>query len=214
MKNQVFLVVLAIFLILAGCSAPAPVTPTATAALSTAVSTPTRIPTATATLTPMPTPTPTPTITPTSTATQTLTPPFPSYENFREEVRQNCALPPVELNPQSPIPGISFQDLPEEIKLVLMQKELFSWIQDESGKKGDSMGIVPYPNIDNKNWYCIGKMIVDQKNLGDNPSPEDYAKVFNDYLNDWGKWDFQVSLVYWSQNGLVVYEYQPIIPTL
>lgn len=179
---------------------------------------------------PMPTPTPTVISTATPTATSTLTPsltstpiigptpiPFPpSFKDFGREIMENCAPPPkFKLKYFS---DSSFQDIPSSIKLENMQLEMFEWLRSKSEKEEwDYWGISLY--WDENIWYCVGValtpsitdiisnpdmwfsnvviLIPSKKDLWENP------------FKNWGEWDVPVTLAYWSEDGLVVYEFQP-----
>ncbi len=170
--------------------------------LSGCVST-TPTPAATSTMTPTMTPTMTYTATLTSTPTliPTPTPVFPaSFEDFKLEMRKNCVPPPVEL--EITIPTDIPTPVPPSLKLGLKEGAMLSFLFSEVGKDEDEMeywGIFPEPNYETNedNWFCRGIIIFPKV---ERPNVEE---------DSWAKWNFPVTLAYWSSNGLVVYEYQP-----
>ncbi len=208
MKNQVLLVVLAIFLILAGCSAPAPVTPTATS-----------LPTVTMTATPTPMPTEIPTATPTLTATSTVKPtatptstpkPFPaSLDDFIEEVDNNCAKPPEEEMAQFEIDGWYKPFSPmtldrPDFALNIYYMALF--LKEKIGKTDMEVKFMVSNGLPREdNWWCLGYVLSSLTNGFSIDSPEE----FQEFENQWGNWSFPVTLFYWSPNGFVIYEYEP-----
>jgi len=153
-----------------------------------------------------------PIITPTPILTSTSTPiPFPiSLEDFRQEIKNNCAFPPEEVEPINPFPDIPFQSYPEDVKFRLMREGMLSWLKNEVEKEVGIdeitiLGIAPYFESNNDNWYCVGLGLIPK-------SSEDILGFSFD--EDWSNWDFPIMLVYWSKDGLVTYRYQPPTPTL
>ena len=171
--KKISFVVITVMVMLAGCQSATP--------MPTATPTATLMPTMAST----PIPTPTQTLTPTLTLTITPTknPVFPSFlEDFREEVRSNCAHLPEESGIYSEDPSLN--------KLSLLKDYLLSQIGGVI-----VIDIPGYPDDDTK-WDCRGEVII----------PEEY---FGFGLSDWGKWAYPVTLAYWSSNGLVRYDYIP-----
>ena len=175
-----------VIVFLAGCQAATPI-PTATPTV-------TLMPTITFTVTPTPTPTstptPTPTITPTltPTITSTPTPVFPSsMEDFKEEIKNNCAPPPFNPEDSWPFP----EEMPEYQKIDMLS---FFITYKATGK--ENIRVVKYSPSDT-DWYCFGIAI-----------PESFDKFFYN-PDDWGNWPCSVILAYWSKEGLVTYEYEP-----
>jgi hypothetical protein len=152
-----------------------------------------------------------PIITPTPILTSTSTPiPFPiSLEDFRQEIKNNCAFPPEEVEPINPFPDIPFQSYPEDVKFRLMREGMLSWLKNEVKKEVGideitTLGIAPYVESNDDNWYCVGIVLV----------PSLAETQTRNFESDWGKWDYPTTLIYWSEKGLVIYEYQPPTPTL
>jgi len=208
------LIFVVIVIVLAGCQATPIATPTVTVTM-----TPTVTPTVTLTLTPTPimTLTPTPTTTQTPTITPTPTPAFPiSFEDFREEIKENCISPEGELlekveNSYFPDSmrsvGFSEKDFSDEDLAALkrsalvdvLAKQLFKENEIEVGVNYNIDAIVGDGDIDR--WFCVG-FVVDTKFTYDDK--DNWVK------NNWGNWDSPVYAVYYSINGLVVYKYVPM----
>ena len=193
MKTRiVVLIVLTIALI--GCSATAISTATSTA-------TQTFTPTITLTFKPTLTLTPTPTLTLTPTATPTSTPkPFPaSLDDFIEEVDNNCAKPPEEEMDQ-------FWLFPYATDFMEKSFYLAMFFADKVGKGNFEVRAVGGIQLTEEGWYCVGAVVA--------PSIDEVfpPRNYEEELKRWGKWSIPVTLVYWSSNGLVVYNYEPAMP--
>jgi len=100
-------------------------------------------------------------------------------ESFREEIENNCAPIPPEANISSE-------------KSYLIDDFLLSQI----GEGRVVMGIVTDPGNENGKWYCRG--IVTTSN------PNEYVR-----LSSWGRWLSHVTVAYWSESGIVRYDYVP-----
>ena len=180
--------------------------------------------TATPTVTSTATPTATPTLTPKLTSTPKMAPtPItfpPSFKDFGKEIMENCALPPkFELKYSS---DPSYQDMPKSIIFENMQVEMLEWLRSKSGKEEwDYWGINIYDsNLDI--WYCVGAALT--PSIADIVSHPDMwfgngvilipskEESWENPFKNWGEWDVPVTLAYWSENGLVTYEYQPAMP--
>lgn len=137
------------------------------------------VPSVTSTIPPIITPSPPPT------PTVTPTPAFPSsLESFREEVKNNCAPLPVES-------GVYSEDIPVGKKIGLARDYLFSQIGEGSVR----YDIHEYP-YNKARWYCRGIVI--------SLNPNEHVR-----LSKWGRWLNPVTVAYWSENGIVRYDYFP-----
>ena len=212
------LIFVVIVIVLAGCQATPIATPTVTVTM-----TPTVTPTVTLTLTPTPimTLTPTPTTTQTPTITPTPTPAFPiSFEDFREEIKENCISPEGELlekveNSYFPdsmrSAGFSEEDFSDEDLAALKRGALVNLLVEQllKEKEIEANEMVDY-NIDAivgdgdiDRWFCVG-FVVDTKFTYDDK--DNWVK------NNWGDWNSNVYIGYYGENGPVFYEYKPPMP--
>jgi len=208
MKRLVFLV---ICIVLAGCSVPMPTaTPTVTVTITL---------TLTSTLTPTFTSTVTPTATPTITPTLTSTPKsFPaSYEDFEKEVRDKCVIPPQDAVAELENLALNdprYQEAPEyakeQIKWNLMFIKMTFWLANQTTEEGNFIvGVDVYLPSSADNWYCTGDILFPPAPIG--KSPEEYFEELVPLVSEdwWGKWEYPITLSYWSKDGLVVYKYEP-----
>ena len=133
---------------------------------------------------------PTPVSTPIPTFVPTLIP-FPSFEDFMDEVRSSC-VPPTDI--VEPRDG-------DEVTYLILQNQMYLWLREKAGKENlDYVGVMAYPYANLNDWYCVAVVLV--------PSQSKEAI----YDQDWGTWGFPVELVFWSHDGLVTYNYEPAIP--
>lgn len=220
MKRLVFLVVC---IVLAGCS----VAPMSTATPTVTV---TITPTSTSTLTPTFTSTVTPTATHTVTPTPTSTlKSFPaSYEDFEKEIWENCVIPPQEAvneieNSVLNDPkyqklyqyyqteyNMTLEDVKKAFKWNTMFREMgFRLANQTTEEETFIIGVDPYSTITSDNWYCEGVILFPPGPIG--KSPEEYYEELLPltYKDWWGKWEYPITLSYWSKDGLIVYKYQP-----
>ena len=190
-----------ILVIVTGCSAPTTTAVTTVTATPNPIFTLTFTPTLTPTSTQTPTPMPTATSTVKPTATSTPTPkPFPaSLDDFIEEVDNNCAKPPEEEMDQ-------FWLFPYATDFMEKSFYLAMFFADKVGKGNFEVRAVGGIQLTEEGWYCVGAVVA--------PSIDEVfpPRNYEEELKRWGKWSIPVTLVYWSSNGLVVYNYEPAMP--
>ena len=143
--------------------------------------------------------TPASTLLPTSTPTQSPTKIFPSFDAFIKEVKNNCSEPSEK--------EFSIAQLTPPEKRDFMRSFLQQELQQKTGEMNMEVYELDLELPTETNWFCIGISL-------SSSNKDVWGNTHEESLERWGKWSIPVYLAYWSKDGLVTYEYKPIMPNL